>query len=108
MRFLRAYFDGELFDPANFARMLAWNALFFPMQYGYGLMRFKLPRWMTLFRETPELIGHSGSTGSFAFYAPREQLYLAGTFNQFDKPARPFNLLLSIPTAASGAAESHR
>lgn len=65
LRFLRAYFDGELFAPAHFARMRDWHALFFPMQYGYGLMRFKLPRWMTLFRETPELIGHSGSTGSF-------------------------------------------
>ncbi|MBX0329683.1 beta-lactamase family protein [Oscillochloris sp. ZM17-4] len=104
LRFLRAYFDGELFDPAHFARMHDWNALFFPMQYGYGLMRFKLPSWMTLFRETPELIGHSGSTGSFAFYAPREQVYLAGTFNQFDKPSRPFNVMLRVVAITSRTA----
>jgi CubicO group peptidase (beta-lactamase class C family) len=102
LRFLRAYFNGEMFDSAHFKRMMSWNALFFPLQYGYGLMRFKLPRWMTLFRETPELIGHSGSSGSFAFYAPREKLYLAGTFNQFDKPSRPFNFMLKVVTATYG------
>jgi CubicO group peptidase (beta-lactamase class C family) len=100
LRFLRAYFDGRLFDQAHFERMMQWNALFFPMQYGYGLMRFKLPRWMTLFRETPSLIGHSGSSGSFAFYAPQENLYIVGTFNQFEKPSRPFNFMLKVAAAA--------
>lgn len=101
LRFLRAYFDGDLFNKAHFERMYQWNALFFPIQYGYGLMRFKLPRWMTLFRDTPELIGHSGSSGSFAFYAPRQKLYMAGTFNQIDKPSRPFNFMLKVATAAA-------
>ncbi len=101
LRFLQAYFDGELFNSAHFERMYHWNALFFPMQYGYGLMRFKLPRWMTLFRDTPELIGHSGSSGSFAFYIPSEKLYMAGAFNQIDKPSRPFNFMLKVATAAS-------
>jgi len=96
LRFLQAYFAGELFDSAHFNLMYQWNALFFPMQYGYGLMRFKLPRWMTLFRHTPELIGHSGSSGSFAFYAPEKDLYIVGTFNQIDKPARPFNFMLKV------------
>lgn len=99
LRFLRAYFDGQLFDRRHFDRVMRWNALFFPMQYGYGLMRFKMPRVMTLFRETPELIGHSGSSGSFAFYAPHEKLYIAGTFNQFDKQSRPFNFMLKATAA---------
>lgn len=101
LRFLRAYFGGELFNSAHFERMEYWNALFFPMQYGYGLMRFKLPRWMTLLRDTPELIGHSGSSGSFAFYAPGEKLYMAGTFNQIDKPSRPFNFMLKVAAASA-------
>jgi D-alanyl-D-alanine carboxypeptidase len=101
LRFLQAYFDGDLFNKAHFGRMYQWNALFFPMQYGYGLMRFKLPRWMTLFRNTPELIGHSGSSGSFAFYAPSEKLYIAGTFNQIDKPSRPFNFMLKVAAASN-------
>ncbi|MCB9458492.1 MAG: beta-lactamase family protein [Anaerolineaceae bacterium] len=100
LRFLRAFFDGELFDASHFSRMLQWNSMFFPLEYGYGLMRFKLPRWMTLFRETPELIGHSGASGSFAFYAPSKKIYIAGTFNQFDKPSRPFNFMLKVINAA--------
>jgi hypothetical protein len=28
----------------------------------------------------------------FAFYAPDKDLYIAGAFNQIDKPAKPFNL----------------
>lgn len=99
LRFLRSYFAGELFDSTHFNLIYQWNALFFPMQYGYGLMRFKLPRWMTLFRHTPELIGHSGSSGSFAFYAPEKDLYIVGTFNQIDKPARPFNFMLKVINA---------
>lgn len=99
LRFLRAYFDGALFDAAHLARMTRWHALFFPLQYGCGLMRFKLPRIMTLFRETPALIGHSGASGSFAFYAPSEKLTIVGTFNQLDAPSRPFNFMLKAAAA---------
>ncbi|MEG3663332.1 serine hydrolase domain-containing protein [Celeribacter halophilus] len=94
--FLRAFMDGHLFKPENAAQMRQWNRLFFPLQYGYGLMRVKLPRWMTLFRATPELIGHSGSSGSFAFYAPEPVIYLIGTFNQTDAPRRPIGFMLRV------------
>ena len=94
--FLRAFMDGHLFNPENAAQMRQWNRLFFPLQYGYGLMRVKLPRWMTLFRATPELIGHSGSSGSFAFYAPEPDIYLIGTFNQTDAPRRPVGFMLRV------------
>ena len=94
--FLRAFMDAQLFKPENAAQMRQWNRLFFPLHYGYGLMRVKLPRWMTLFRATPELIGHSGSSGSFAFYAPAPGIYLIGTFNQTDAPQRPIGFMLRV------------
>ncbi|MEO1287228.1 MAG: serine hydrolase domain-containing protein [Chloroflexota bacterium] len=96
LTFLTAYFAGDLFVSNNFERMYQWNPLFFPMQYGYGLMRFKVPHWMNLFRETPELIGHSGSSGSFAFYEPKAQIYMVGTFNQIDAPQRPFQFMMKV------------
>lgn len=100
LAFLQAFFGGELFDERHFARMMGqWNALFFPMRYGYGLMRFQLPRLLTLFRYSPELVGHSGASGSFAYYARREGLFLVGTFNQVDSPRRPFNLMLTAIAA---------
>lgn len=94
--FLRAFMDCQLFKPQNTAQMRQWNRLFFPLQYGYGLMRVKLPRWMTLFRPTPELIGHSGASGSFAFYAPEQDIYVIGTFNQTDGPRRPISFMLRV------------
>lgn len=94
--FFRAFMQNRLFKAQNAAQMRQWNRLFFPLQYGYGLMRFKLPRWMTLFRATSELIGHSGSSGSFAFYAPARDIYLLGTFNQTDVPQRPFGFMLRV------------
>lgn len=100
LAFLRAFFDGRLFDKKHFERMTRqWNGIFFPLQYGYGLMRFKLPRLLSPFQPSPEFIGHSGSTGSFAFYSPDRQLYLAGTVNQSSMPGKPFQLMIQIANA---------
>lgn len=97
MRFLQAFFAGELFDKKHFERMThQWNGIFFPLQYGYGLMRFKLPRLLSPFQPTPEFIGHSGSSGSFAFYSPERQLYLVGTVNQTSAPSKPFQMMVQL------------
>ncbi len=94
LRFVRAFFGGELHTEDQLALMMSrWNRIFFPLQYGYGLMRFHVPRWMSPFKAAPELVGHSGSTGSFAFHNPERDLYIAGTLNQMDKPNRPFRLM---------------
>lgn len=95
--FLRAFFAGQLFDKAHFERMTReWNNIFFPIQYAYGIMRFSIPRIMSPFQRPPELIGHSGSTGSFAFYMPQRDFYLAGTINQSASPGKPFRLMLQM------------
>lgn len=94
--FLRGFLGGRLFDPAWLDEVLNWKPVFFPLHYGGGLMRLQLPRWMTLWRSTPELIGHLGSSGSFAFYAPVSDIYLAGTFNQTDLPRRPVAFMLKV------------
>ena len=98
--FLRAYMDNDLFSSKHNSRMRAqWNTVFFPIQYGYGVMRFQLPSFMTLFRYSPELIGHSGASSSFAFYAPKEDLFIVGTFNQIDAQSRPFQFMLKVISA---------
>ncbi|MGH1575767.1 serine hydrolase domain-containing protein [Planktotalea sp.] len=94
--FLRAFMQNQMFAPVTAAQMRQWNKLFFPLNYGYGLMRIKLPRWLTLFRATPELIGHSGASGSFAFYAPATDIYVIGTFNQTDAPRRPIKFMFDV------------
>ncbi len=95
--FLRAFFEGRLFDRSLLNRMTQWHSLFFPLRYGHGLMYFKLPRcfWIT---PLPEFIGHSGSTGSFAFTCPSRSLYLAGTLNVI-APSRPFFFMMNLVRA---------
>lgn len=101
--FLRAFFDGRLFDRRHFSRMTAqWNAVFFPFQYGCGLMRLKLPRVFSPLRPIPAYLGHSGSTGSFAYYCPEKALYLTGTINQIATPGRAVRLMMQLANAASG------
>lgn len=94
--FLRAFMQSQLFLPENTLQMRQWNQLAFPLRYGLGQMRIKLPRWLTLFRATPELIGHSGASGSFAFHAPGKDTYVLGTFNQTDAPRRPFGFIFEV------------
>jgi len=43
-----------------------------------------------------ELLGHSGSSGSFAFYYPEKNLYIVGDLNQLDNPALPIRLVMRL------------
>ena len=97
--FLRAFFEGRLFDRSLVEKAQTWNRIFFPMKYGWGLMYFKLPRIMTII-PLPALVGHSGSTGSFAFFCPEQSIYLAGTLNQVGSPQAPFMLMMKLLRAA--------
>lgn len=95
LTFLRGFFAGKLFDASHLDQILQhWNGIFFPMQYGFGLMRVNMPRIFSPFKPFPKLIGHSGSTGSFAYYNPAKGLYIAGTVNQIDAPRRPIQMML--------------
>lgn len=97
--FLRAFLDGTLFSKRYLEEMQRWRKIFYPLEYGYGLMRFKLPRIFSPFKPTPELIGHSGASSSFLFYCPDKDLYLAGTLNQIKEQSRPFRMMLNVINA---------
>lgn len=96
MRFLRGFFEGDLFDPAVLTSLKVYNRIFFPLQYGVGFARFKLPRIVSPWVAPPELLGHSGHSGAFAFHATREDVYLAGTYNNLARPDRPFRLMMQL------------
>jgi len=97
LKFLRHFMAGKLFaQPSTLQRMKSWRRIFFPFQYGLGLMRFKLPRILSPFSATPELIGHSGSTSAFLFHSDIGQLYIGGTLNQLANQGRPFRLILKV------------
>lgn len=59
-------------------------------------MKIPLERITTLFMGKGELLGLSGSTGSFAFYYPYKDLFIVGDINQMSNPALPIRLVMKL------------
>lgn len=100
MTFLRGFFEGRLFDPAILAGLKTYNRINFPLQYGVGFARFAWPRILSPLAPQPELLGHSGLSGAFAFLAPARGTYIAGTVNNIARPDRSFRLMLKLLSTA--------
>lgn len=105
----RAIISGEVFEnPSTVGSMQQWNSLPFPtdraamrapgwpVRYGYGMQHFELPRLFTGMRRVPPAIGHTGSTGSWLFYCPELDVYLAGTVDQGTAGAVPYRVVPKI------------
>jgi CubicO group peptidase (beta-lactamase class C family) len=102
--FLEAFMAGRLFPRAYLDEMQSqWKAIFRPLQYGMGLMCFALPRYYTLFKVVPPMIGHSGASGAVLFYVPTLDLYVSGTVNQIKKRSLSYNLLTRLVMACQAA-----
>jgi D-alanyl-D-alanine carboxypeptidase len=96
MLFLKAFFNGSLF-PADYLKdMYQWNDVMPPLEYGVGLMRFKLPAIYTMGKKFPPMYGHSGLSGAFAFYIPEKEIWITGTVNQINKPGTSFKLMIQL------------
>ncbi len=104
LRFMRALISGETFNhPATGLLMREkWNQFGFlispvapgwPIEYGLGMMRFEMPRLFTPFQQIPAVIGHTGANGSWLFYCPDYDFYIAGTVSQVLAAAVPFRLI---------------
>ena len=100
MIFLKAFFNGQFFPKSLFEELSVYQRLQMGLIfYGGGYMQVPLGSIFTLFMGKGELIGHSGSTGSFAFYYPHKDLYFVGDVNQMSNPGLPFQLLLKLAMA---------
>ena len=75
--------------------MQNWNKIVFPLQYGMGIMRFKLPAIMTG-GNALDIIGHAGSSGAFAFYDKEKDVFIAGTVNQLSERSASFKLMAQV------------
>jgi CubicO group peptidase (beta-lactamase class C family) len=93
IKFLKALKEGKLVRPETLLRMHDWHHWQFPMQYGYGTMYFSLPFPLAGPTGLPAMWGHSGTTGSFLYYVPKSDLYIAGTINQTESKFAPFGLI---------------
>lgn len=99
MIFIKAFFGGKLFNKDIFKNETIYRKLqlsMSPMRYGCGYMQIPLGGIETAFQGKGELIGHSGSTGSFAFYYPYKDLFFVGDVNQISNPAIPVRLAIQL------------
>jgi D-alanyl-D-alanine carboxypeptidase len=94
--FLKALNEGRIVSSDTLQLMHNWHKLHFPLQYGYGTMCVKFPRFMNMVMRVPPLWGHSGSTGSFLYYSEDLNLYLAGTIDQTESKSKPFSLMSKV------------
>lgn len=91
MKFTQAFFCGRLFDEKHIASPTFRPIQFVPMKYGSGMMQLAVPRILSPFVPAPEIRGHSGSTGSFAYYCPSRKIFITGTINQLKY--RPYGII---------------
>ncbi len=96
MIFLKAFFEGYFYPKEKLKSLEKWNRIFFPFKYGIGIQKFYLPGIFSPFKKIPEMIGHSGSTGTLAFFLPERDLYITGTVNQQAAPRLAFQTMLKI------------
>jgi D-alanyl-D-alanine carboxypeptidase len=102
---LRGLVEGQLFggDPGAFERMAGPSRRFgqgfdpaalrrpgWPIAYGHGVMRFELPWLLAPVNRPPAVVGHTGSTGSWAFHCPSLDVDLVGTVDQVNAGPLPF------------------
>jgi D-alanyl-D-alanine carboxypeptidase len=97
--FLKGLHEGGILSRNTVESMHNWRTLQFPLQYGYGTMRFKLPGFIAVAVGIPPIWGHSGSTGSFLYYSEELDLYMAGSVNQTASKLKPFSLMRRVMRA---------
>ncbi len=99
--FVQAFFDGLLFDKTLLDEMLTdWHRIFNPLEYGTGVMRFRLPAVLTGFRSF-EFQGHSGASGVVFYRDARSGVIVVGTVNQLKQRQLPYQLMIRTAAAAA-------
>lgn len=97
--FLDSFFGGRLFPSSILAEIQQdWHRIFYPLEYGTGIMRLRLPAVMTGFRRVPPFIGHSGASGTVMFRCPDRGVTVVGTVNQVKQRSMPYKLLVRTVT----------
>ncbi|HXV60249.1 MAG TPA: serine hydrolase domain-containing protein [Vicinamibacteria bacterium] len=110
LAFLRALVRGAVFQDAKVLASMQqhWNRFGFPLdraalrapgwpiEYGLGIMRFRLPRVFTPLSPMPEVVGHTGSTGCWLFHCPELDVVLTGSVDEVTAGAVPYRVVPKI------------
>jgi CubicO group peptidase (beta-lactamase class C family) len=110
LMFLRQLMRGEVFrNPGTLAAMhhnmykfgfpvdrAALRSPGWPVEYGLGIMRLRVPRVLTPMRSIPAVLGHTGSTGCWLFYCPGWDVLLSGSVDEITAGAIPYRIIPKI------------
>jgi D-alanyl-D-alanine carboxypeptidase len=104
VRFLQAVVNGEVFDdPGTWQRMQErTDRIFFPIEYGLGVMRYAPARWMSPAYRIPPVVGHTGSTATWLFHCAELDVVVAGAFD-VAQPPLPFRFVPRVLRAVQTA-----
>jgi D-alanyl-D-alanine carboxypeptidase len=104
VRFLQAIVAGEVFDdPSTWQRMQErTDRIFFPIEYGLGVMRYAPARWMSPAYRIPPVVGHTGSTATWLFHCAELDVVIAGAFD-VAQPPLPFRFVPRVLRAVQTA-----
>ncbi len=103
LTFLDAFFDARLFARRTLDELQRdWHRIFFPLEYGTGIMRFRMSPLLTGFRRVPLFVGHSGASGTVMFRSPELGVTVVGTVNQVKHRSMPYQLMVRTAVAAGG------
>lgn len=97
MIFLKAFHQGILFKKSYLSNSDFNSIQFFPLKYGAGMMLVEMPFVLSPLLDAPQILGHSGLSGSFAFYCPSKDLYLVGSLNEYE--ANPYSWIFKYINA---------
>lgn len=102
VRFMQALIGGGVFTQQGTweAMQESYNRVFFPIEYGLGVMRYAPSRWMSPLFPVPPVVGHTGSTATWLFHCPDLSVVLAGAFN-VAQPPLPYRFLPRVLKAVS-------
>jgi D-alanyl-D-alanine carboxypeptidase len=103
--FLKALNEGRIIKKDTLKLMHQWRPIqnTGPFQYGYGTMEVTLPSAISWAVTVLPVWGHTGSVGSFLYYSPSQDLYIAGTINQTDDPLTALLLMIKAMQAIAHA-----
>ncbi|TDQ19476.1 D-alanyl-D-alanine carboxypeptidase [Algoriphagus boseongensis] len=93
--FIKALFEGKLIQKETLEEMQHWTPASKGTYYGFGLMKWNLKELFPLLPKLT-LIGHSGFTGSYMYFCPELDAYLAGTFNQSEFQKGSVEFLIKV------------
>lgn len=99
---LDAFFDGRLVPAPILEEMQSgWHPIFFPLEYGTGVMRFRVRWYFSPFARVPAFVGHSGASGVVMYRQPSRGLSIVGTVNQVESRSLPYQLMVRSALAAA-------